>query len=225
MLKRSVCLAMLTAGLVILNRESATLAAGVSGHYLETRTCQIYTGPCFANSETGLTGEDAVMAWSILDGTHDGIDLSGLKVVMAVHGDTTLGHGGLNDGQNMKSVIYVDRTASPDQQRALVQFAKSRTGPACESVVRISEATIEMTLDEIGLKGELTVGDDVRLVTRKAGRGDCICSNETAFYPPLTQVEYFAPGVTVVGEFRGRGLGVRWSTPGERSAYMATFSY
>lgn len=204
---------------------SSVSAAVISGHYLETRTCQVYTGPCFANSETGLAGREAVMAWSILDGQAAGTDLRGLKVVMAVHSDETLGHGGLRDARKLKAVIFVDDKATPAQRDALIDFAKTHSGPAGNAVVRISSAPIDMSLDEIRLLGRLHVGDDVQLTTRKAGLGDCICSNESAFYPPLAQVEYFAPGVTMVGEFKGRGLGVRWSTPDSRSAYMATFTY
>lgn len=82
-----------------------------------------------------------------------------------------------------------------------------------------------MKLNEFDLKGQLSVGNKIRLETRKAGRADCICSNETAYYPPLAQVQHFAPGVSTVGVFKSRGLGVQWTSPGDRNAYMATFAY
>lgn len=197
----------------------------VSGQYLETRTCQVYTGPCFANGEMGLAGKDAVMAWNIQDGRHNGIDLSGLKVIVAVNCSTTLGHLGLNDAQNLKSVVYVDQKANQEQHAALVDFARTHAGKAGQHVVHIESQPIEMSLDELELQGKLEAGNVVKLVTRKARQTDCICSNEVAFYPPLAQVESFAAGVTSVGEFNGRGLGTRWSTPDSRSAYMARFSY
>ena len=34
----------------------------LKGDYLETRTCDVYTGPCFANGQVGLCGNDAMMA-------------------------------------------------------------------------------------------------------------------------------------------------------------------
>jgi hypothetical protein len=46
-----------------------------------------------------------------------------------------------------------------------------------------------------------------------------------AFYPPLVKLTNFAPGVTVEGEFSGRGLGTNWSTPDSRSSYMGVFDY
>ena len=72
---------------------------------------------------------------------------------------------------------------------------------------------------------KLSAGKEVELKTRQARRGDCICSNEAAYYPPLAAVEHFVPGVTLEGKFKGRSLGTRWSTPGDRSSYMGTFAY
>ena len=56
-----------------------TSADGLKGDYLETRTCDVYTGPCFANGQVGLTGNDAMMAWNIERGSYDGVGLAGLK--------------------------------------------------------------------------------------------------------------------------------------------------
>lgn len=205
--------------------EVSAAQTEISGHYLEARSCQVYTGPCFANAETGLAGKEAVMAWKITEGHHAGVDLAGLSVVMAVHGSDTLGFGGLNDPQQLKSIILVDDKATQRQRAALISFVRQYSGKAGKAVVRVTSEPIAMTLDELELKGKLAVGDKIRLETRKAGRGDCICSNETAYYPPLAQVQHFAPGVSTVGEFKSRGLGVQWTSPGDRNAYMATFAY
>lgn len=75
---------------VVLAASTAARAAEISGSYLETRTCDVYTGPCFANSQVGLTGQQAILAWSIDEGRYQGVDLTGLKVVMTVRS----GHAG-----------------------------------------------------------------------------------------------------------------------------------
>ena len=111
-------------GLVVVVGNTA--AAEIAGQYMETRSCQVYTGPCFANAEMGLAGKDAVMAWSIREGTHNGVDLAGLKVVMALTSTTTLGHNGLDDGENLKSVIYIDEKADSKQSEALVRMSEER---------------------------------------------------------------------------------------------------
>jgi hypothetical protein len=200
-------------------------AVDVTGTYLEARTCQVYTGPCFANGEVGLTGNDAIMAWSIERGLQGNVDLSGLNVIVVVNATGTLGFKGIDDPKQVKSVIFVDQRANQSQREALVDFAKKHSGRAGENVVRVDASPIKMSLDTFELNGRLEAGKAVKLVTRKAKPGDCICSNESAYYPPLAKVVNFAPGVALEGHFKGRGLNSRWSIPDSRSAYMATFAY
>jgi Protein of unknown function (DUF1326) len=197
----------------------------LTGKYLETRTCQVYTGPCFANAETAMAGREAVMAWSIEDGSRGGVDLAGLSVVMVVRGNDTLAYKGLEGPSELKSAIIVDEKASEAQRDALVAFAKEHTGRAGKEVVRVDTAPISMSLDTGELKGNLQAGELVKLSTRKAKPGDCICMNEVAFYPPLAKIDRFAAGVSIEAEYKGKGLGTRWSTPGSRSAYMGEFQY
>lgn len=216
------CVVPIAAAAVILTQ---TASAEVSGHYLEARTCQVYTGPCFANGEVGLAGKDAVMAWNIREGAHNRVDLQGLNVVVVLRADQTLGFQGIKDAKVVRSLIIVDRRADSRQRDALIDFAKQNTGQAADSVPRISYAPIEMTLDTSTLSGRLSAGNSVELTTRKARKGDCICSNESAYYPPLAAVDNYAPGVTITGDVKARGLGTTWSIPRSRSAYMATFTY
>jgi hypothetical protein len=203
----------------------AAAADQISGTYLESRTCQVYTGPCFANAETALAGRDAVMAWNIEAGKKNNVDLKGLSVVMVVTGNDTLGYQGVEDPTQLKSAIIVDSKASAEQRDALISFVKEHTGRAGKEVVRVDAVPISMSLDTAELKGNLQAGELVKLSTRKAKPGDCICSNEVAFYPPLAQVERFVPGVSIEAEYKGRGLGTTWSTPDSRSSYMGEFVY
>lgn len=203
----------------------AAAADQISGTYLESRTCQVYTGPCFANAETALAGRDAVMAWNIESGKKNNVDLKGLSVVMVVSGNDTLAYQGVEDPTKLKSAIIVDSKASAEQRDALISFVKEHTGRAGKEVVRVDAVPITMSLDTAELKGNLQAGELVKLSTRKARPGDCICSNEVAFYPPLAQVERFAPGVSIEAEYKGRALGTTWSTPESRSSYMGEFVY
>ena len=66
-----VSLAALTAWLLI---PCVAVAGGVSGQYLEVRSCDVYTGPCFANAEVGAAGRDAILAWQIDEGSHNGVE-------------------------------------------------------------------------------------------------------------------------------------------------------
>jgi hypothetical protein len=69
---------LLVVGLVFCGTTAS--AAQISGEYIEARTCDVYTGPCFANGEMGLSGREAVMAWRVEEGTWNGVELGGLSV-------------------------------------------------------------------------------------------------------------------------------------------------
>src|SRR3982074_2167679 len=66
-------------------------AAGITGQYVEARTCDIWTAPCFANSEMNLTGKHAVMAWKVEKGIVNGVRLDGLGVAAIIAATDTLG--------------------------------------------------------------------------------------------------------------------------------------
>lgn len=222
MLKLS-CLSALVLALV----AGVAPAAEISGDYLELRTCDVYTGPCFANAEVGLTGRQALLAWNIEQGRHNDVDLAGLKVVLSVNASDTLGFGGglVCNPDPIKSVVLVDERASASQRDALVDFAKTHAARVAGEVVRVEALPIEMALDHVNMVGKLQAGDVAQVLTRQLGVGDCVCTNEMIFYPPLTKVDNSAPAFTEAGKFAGSGLGVRWSTPKARSAFLATFAY
>lgn len=225
MVRSMICL---FAGLGLLGVSPAVVSAGpVVGDYLEVRTCDVYTGPCFANAEVRLTGHQALLAWNIEAGQHNGVDLAGLKAVLSVSASDTLGYGGglVVNPDPIRSVILVDERCNAEQKEALVEFVRTRAGKLAGDVVRIDAVAIDMSVDHIGMVGKLKAGNEAQVVTRQLGTGDCVCTNEAVFYPPLTKVQNSAPAYTEEGAFSGRGLGVRWSTPKARSAFLATFGY
>ena len=48
----------------------------IRGQYLETRSADVYVGQCFANSEMNLSGQEAIVAWHIGNGSWDGVSLT-----------------------------------------------------------------------------------------------------------------------------------------------------
>jgi hypothetical protein len=204
---------------------SSARASDVTGDYLEVRTCSVYTGPCFANAESGLTGREAVMAWSIDEGQYNGVDLAGRKVIVSLAASGTLAFGGGVEVHAfpVKSVILVDEQADSRQRDALVAFAKEKAGQLAGDVVRVETVPIDMQLDHVDMVASLNAGDKVKIATRKLKDGDCVCTNEIVYYPPLAKVENYAPAFTLEGAYHGGGLGVKWSTPDTRSAFLATF--
>ena len=193
------------------------------GTYIEARTCQVYTGPCFANGEVGSVGKDAIMAWTIDRGTCSGIDLAGQSVAVVVKASHTLGFHGLGDAKSKRAILIVDESANNAAAVALTQFALRQTGLQQDEIAEIHRAEINMDFDRDAVTAKLKVDKFAELQARKARPGDCICSNESAYYPPLTRLQGFVPGVTIEGEVSARRLGTRWSIPDSRTAYLGTF--
>jgi hypothetical protein len=201
-------------------------AAEISGEYLEARTCDVYTGPCFANGEIGLTGKEAVMAWKVDEGKWAGQDLTGLGVAVVIKADDTLSFGGTfsTKVEKIEALVIVDEKATKAQRDALVRFAKDNAPNLTADVVKVESAPITLTNDHLSGKGSFSAGNLAKIETRALGKGDCVCSNEAVCYPPLAKVDNSHPAYTLDMTFSGKGLNSTWSSVNKRSAFLATFA-
>src|SRR6516165_7281705 len=116
-------------------------AAGLSGQYVEARTCDIWTGPCFANADMNLGGKHAVLAWKVDKGTFDKVNLDGLGVVAVVAASDTLG---LEQTGPAKAVLIVDKKANARQRAALVRLAQQQGGDLVKNIVAVQSAKVEL---------------------------------------------------------------------------------
>ncbi len=202
----------------------AQQSAQIRGDYLETRSADVYVGQCFANGEMNTTGQEAIVAWHINDGGWDGVSLAGLTVVGAIKAQATLGDP---DGRPYpaKSVLIVDRQATPAQRQALIDFAQEMGGELLRHVVRVIDTSIDMEVaqEQHSVRARLQAGDVVTLETRAIGDKDHLCGNEDTFYKPLTQTAHAMPAVAVTDAYRGNDLNVSWTLHNKRSAFVGTF--
>ena len=120
----------LAAVLFALAGVSVSASAAIRGDYMEARSADVYTGACIANSEVGLTGKEAILAWKIQDGSWNGVNLSGLAVVGVVKAKATLGDP-YHTPYPAKSVMILDSRATREQRAALRDFATSHARTAC----------------------------------------------------------------------------------------------
>ncbi len=205
--------------------QAAVEAVEIRGQYLESRTCDVYTGPCFANGEMGLVGKEAVMAWKVDEGNWNGTPLEGLSVAVIVKAQGTLGEDGTFPMQagHMKSVILVDERANDEQYVALVDFAKEAAIKYTQDVTSIERLPLKLENDHHRVEGVFQAGDLAEIHTRKLDGNDCVCTNEMVFFQPLTDVHSATPAYTLKQKYDGGGLDCRWSSEGSRSAFMAVF--
>ncbi|MGA2132300.1 MAG: DUF1326 domain-containing protein [Bryobacteraceae bacterium] len=200
-------------------------ANNIYGDYVEARTADVYTGPCFANSEVGLTGNLAVFGWKVTKGVWQGTDLAGLSVVGVVRAHHTLGDV-YESAYPVKAVIIVDSHANAEQRLALQSFAKHMGGDLLQDVVQVDYQPIELSFanDDIhSMKATLVAGDLAKITTRALKEGDQICHNEEVWYQPLTKLNHAMPTYSVANQFAGEGLGTTWSSPDKRSSFIGSF--
>src|SRR5579862_208955 len=166
--------------LLILTVLLATTAfAQIKGQYVETRSADVYTGQCFANGEMGLVGDEAIVAWHITSGSWDGVPLAGLSVVGAIKASATLGDP-YGKPYPAKSVLLVDRQATPEQRAALINFAQETGGELLRHIVKVLDVPISMQVspEEHNPRARLQAGNVVTVETRAIGDKDHLCGNE-----------------------------------------------
>ena len=197
-------------------------AAGLTGKYVEARTCDIWTGPCYANADMNLAGKNAVLAWTIDKGSFDGVKLDGLGIVAVLAASDTLGTEQTGKG---KAVLIVDSKATKAQHKALVAFAKKQAGKLVDNVVLTTTAKVELTICPCDENGCATLNaGDAKIETRCLGKHDRLCGNETAYYPPLVKGAKLSPAVAVENSYKGKAIGSKWEDAGRRGAYLGTFT-
>src|SRR5271169_1260306 len=98
-----------------LSYAAAIPAHSIYGNYVEARTADVYTGPCFANSEVGLTGQLALFGWKVTKGAWEGVALDGLSVVGVVRAHHTLGDV-YESAYPVQAVMIVDDRANTEQR-------------------------------------------------------------------------------------------------------------
>ena len=201
--------------------------SSVQGDYVEARTADVYTGPCFANAEVDLVGNLAVFGWKVKKGEWQGVNLDGLSVVGVVKASGTLGYIH-TDAFPAKAVLIVDERATPAQRLALQSFARKMGGKKLEDVIRVDVQPIEFTMDGDNVhsaKAKLTAGTLAAIETRAMQEADHLCHNEETWYEPLTKLEHSMAAYTLAHKFTGPELGTTWSYPEKRSSFVGSFRY
>jgi hypothetical protein len=212
---------------------STLMAAGLQnrtqlrGDYIEARTADVFTGPCFANSEVDLVGNLAVFGWKINGGTWEGVNLDGLSVVGVVKAASTLGNIH-NNAYPVKSVVIIDERATPEQRLALKSFAQRMGGDLLQDIVKVNYDAIDLMIEGNnihGAKATLTAGTLAKIQTRAINEGDHLCSNEITWYGPLTKLDHAMPAYALAHSYKGKELNTTWSSPEKRSAFVGQFNF
>jgi hypothetical protein len=88
------------------------MSFAVEGDYFETCQCDV-SCPCIWQKPADREECDLIIAWHVSKGEKDGVDLSDMNAVLAVHAPKQMTDGG------WKVALYVDDRATPEQSEAL----------------------------------------------------------------------------------------------------------
>jgi hypothetical protein len=209
---------------IVLLCLTAASAQEIQGHYVESRSADVYTGQCFANGEVNLVGDEAILAWHVDRGGWNGVPLEGLTVAAAVKARATLGDPYANP-YPAEAVLMLDDQASPEQRAALEAFAHQMGGELLQHVQQVVNAPMELATNPSN-HGVVyfRAGEFAAIRTRAINDKDHLCGNEVTFYPPLTKVVHAMPAVALTDSYRGPGLDAEWESHGRRSAFVGNFS-
>ena len=192
----------------------------IFGEYVEARTCDVWTGPCFSNGELNTTGEFAIMGWKVANGIWHGQDLGGLKITAAIRARGTIGTE--SEGK-VKSIIYIDNKATKEQGQALIAMVKKLAPNYFKNILDVRRTDISYTRDHD--IATLEIKDIIKIqTTALKSHCDTICGNEEVAYPSLGKTDKFHCAKTVAHFFKDDGLKARWSYPFKRSAILGSFS-
>jgi hypothetical protein len=217
-------LTLLLPGLLAATPLAVKPKVGLSGDYLEARTCDVWVGACFANAEMNLTGKHATLAWRINQGAYAGQTLDGLAVVAVVEAANTFG---LEQRGPAKAVLIIDANATSAQAQALKKLAQELGGELTRNLVAERRAKIAFQRQCCAEEGcaKLTVaglgGVETRCIHPEE---DSVCGHEDNFYPPLTKVTSAKSAMIIAHRYEGPGLGMTWDDASRRGAYLGTFT-
>ncbi len=192
--------------------------ADVSGEYVEARSASVNAGACHYNGELTTAGREAVLAWKIYSGTVDGVRVDDLGVVAVVSGKENLA-----DTKNARrSVLYVDRQATPKQQAALVKLLKEKAGAALGTVVAVKSAPFQFKTE--GKTVTVSAGDAARLSVSKYPCNHCIMPTHT-WYKPFTKIGDATVAQGIATGYKDATLGVSWTQETSDNVYLGTFAF
>lgn len=193
----------------------------VRGMYVEARSAQVFIGGCVMSSEADTMGREAVLAWRVDEGTAQGLEVTGLRLLAVIAGEQNLGIDALAP---RRTVLYVDGGDAAQQQALVTSFA-ARHGELFGEVARVISSPVEFRATDNGF--HVGVGDAVRVVAERLPmrHHDLVSCGEQTWYDPFVAVDNAVTAVAREHEYQGSDLGIRWRDPNGQSAYFGAFGF
>lgn len=155
------------------------MSFSVDGDYFEVCNCDVSCNCVWLGTAT-QENCNVFLAWHVTGGNKDGIDLSGLNAVMAVHTPKRMTDGG------WRVALYLDDRASPEQSEALGAVFSGGAGgylaglgPLIGEVAGVAPATITFSKSDGSLHAQVadTLSMSSDQLVGMDGQGPAVISN------------------------------------------------
>ena len=120
-----------------------------------------------------------------------------------------------------KSVLYVDRGASPKQRELAVEWVRSNHASALGEVLAVEPADVAVESD--GDQYHVTAGDVIALDGRAMPDRACCSMPFNVWYEPAEKLDKRLVGCSAKFDCHERRLGVSWSHEGANDAFLGRF--
>ena len=197
---------------------SAQAAPAVTGDYVESRSANVFVGACHHEGEIQTAGRNALLAWSIAEGEHNGVGLAGVTAVAVVAGDKSLTF----DDAKRRSVLYVSDKATAAQREALAALLKERAPKALGELVAVKAAPV--TFDAAGEMYRVSVAGTASLKIKKQTGELCCKQPYEVWGKPFVPVKAAKAGYCVGVEYKDAGLLQSWRATDQNNAFFGQFA-
>ena len=196
-----------------------TAAPSLTGDYVESRSLSVYAGACHYGGEAVTAGREAILAWRINAGAWDGQRLDGLTAVAVINGPENLA---LN-AEGHRTLLYVDRSATPEQRDALVRLLSNRYGATLGEISSVVSSQ-PVGFDVSGASYRVRVPGAVYVAADKYPCNKCLMPHQT-WYAPFVALQSAQVARALRTEFKaGIPSFTDWSNGEANSAYIGQFT-
>jgi len=206
-------------GLLLCGNFSGQSRPAVSGEYVEARSGEVYTCGCLFSSEQVTAGQEAILAWDIREGEHNGSPLGGMKAAAVIVAQGNLGLA----ATTRRSVLYISSESTPDQREAVVDLLSHNYGQMLGEIIAVDAAPVSFYKD-VG-QTHVRVGDTLDLTVRATRLPEDAHPGSFLWYGPFISVKAPTLSTTLYYRYWGSDFARQWwtSDPGI-TAYTGEFA-
>jgi hypothetical protein len=191
-------------------------ASAPRGTYVEARTASVFAGACHYGGEATTAGREALVAWHVEEGAFDGVDLAGLSIAALVASNANLA-----DGEERRSVVFVDRELDARRTGALLRWLGATRGELLGDVELVRSCALDV---QVGEDGYRAVASGI-FTLEGAPMPDRACCKMPfqVWYRPFEELTGRLVGRDTVFDVIEPALSAAWSRPDENAAFQGRF--